>query len=147
MSIDSVSNTGSNKIKEENKIVVDIIKQKKEDLIKITNKNANCEFGIPVLECEPLTKARGAFGIPVTENVYLINDGAILSPWTKGFAICGTGIYSRVKQQKYISWNDIKKMRIKNEIYLYIGENEYSVTGSDLQKMIYELLCDIQSSI
>ena len=124
--------------------VEDLLKSKYVDIFKNTN-NKNCEFGIPVLECEALVNVRGAFGIPPTEKVYLINNSAILSNWTKGFAICETGIYSRVKHKKYISWEEFKKKKVKNEIYIYIGEDEYTVFDDDLQKKIYELLCDIQA--
>jgi hypothetical protein len=148
--IEEVQNTESaiiNVAREDNQKVVDVINQKKEAIVDIAGKNDNCEFGIPIQECKALQKSREAFGIPVTENVYLIHDTAVLSQWTKGFAICGTGIYSRSKEQKYLSWKAIKNMCIKKDIYLYIGENEYFVMGSKLQDMIYDLLCDIQAAL
>ncbi len=124
---------------------------KKSDLKTIMSKinihESDCESGLPITEGELLEKARQYFEIPITENVYLIFDTTIRGNCKNGFAICETGIYSRLQQQRYMTWAELKTKQITVGNYLCIGGDEFNIGRKKMKNKLYELLCELQNSL
>ena len=120
-------------------------------LSKLDIHNSYVETGMPIVNGELIKKARKNFEIPASEKAYLICDNTVLGTCKTGFAICESGIYSRQKQLRYISWAEFKTTEIINNGFLRIGDDQYTVSGKvegpPLLNIVYDALLKIKESI
>lgn len=114
---------------------------------KIDVQDTDLGIGTPIAKGELLEKARKQFEIPASENVYLIYDNTILGSCKTGFAICESGIYSRLKQQRYMPWAEFKTTRITSDIFLGLGGDEFNVGNDKKKAILFDVLVRIQESI
>ena len=98
-------------------------------------------------DSKKLTKAQAYFGIPVTENVYMIYDSTVLGSCKNGFALCETGFYSCLKERKYIPWVDFREVSIYEDGFLCIGSDRFNVGNKKDLTYMLDMFAKVQNTL
>lgn len=100
--------------------------------------DAYCEVGNPKIlqSSKRYQKAKLYFNIPDNEDIFFIYDNTVLGSCKTGFALCTTGFYYCIKQNRYIPWEEFVFVNIsKCFCGIKIGEEEFTM-GGEANKLI-----------
>lgn len=100
-----------------------------------------CEMGNPItMSSRKYINAKAYFGIPDSEDIYMIYDETILGGCKRGFALCTSGFYYCRKQSGYIEWSKFKDLKITKSMgAIIVGTEEFN-TASDSKQILTILL-------